>query len=62
MTAFFVGFIMGMAFAACGFVLFFTRKSGSGVPDIWTEEYHQKPEVVTHVTHKSINRKRSIEL
>lgn len=63
MTPFFVGMVVGAALASCCFVLFVTRQQKfSSVPDIWDEEYYQKPEAVTHVTHKSINRKREIVL
>lgn len=64
MTPFLVGMVIGAALACCAFVLFATRQQKANrVPDIWKEEYYQKrPEVVTHVAHKSINRKREIVL
>jgi hypothetical protein len=48
-TPFLVGFVMGAAFIACGFVIFLTRKPAARVPDPWAEEYHQAPQVTTRI-------------
>lgn len=56
MTAapFLVGFVMGAAFVACAFVLFFTRKPAARQPAVWTEEtYH--PPVTTRLLIKERN-------
>ena len=58
MMPFLVGMVIGAAAVCCAFVLFVPRQQTRKAPDIWEEEYYQKPEV----THKSINRKREIVL
>lgn len=49
MNAFIAGFIFGIALAGAAAVLLFTRKPRAHVPDPWTEEYHQQPQVTTTV-------------
>jgi hypothetical protein len=58
MDAFLVGFALGLAFAACGFIIFLTRKPIDPVLDPWTEEYHQPPKAEK----TTVNRRREIEL
>jgi hypothetical protein len=56
---FIIGFIMGAAFVACGFVLMFTNPKRRKPPEVWTEEHYQSSKSDQPL---SINRKRIIEL
>jgi hypothetical protein len=59
MISLLVGFIMGAAFTACGFIILVTREPRQE-PDPWTEDhYRQAPPAGTRI---SINRKRDIEI